>query len=192
MNVDNFIIGCKLKEFRREAGLSLAKAAERTGMTSAFISMVENGKCGISFQKTHALITLYGKTLADISSGANTDGRVVNLNAAHEVASEAGVKIFGLAKNEAPIHLGGFRLYFEPKAQHEFDHHDGVEYVLVLEGTFDLYLQGSANDPVEVLHLTQGDTTTYPSDVRHSFKNTGDKLGSLFIVETCQTRNHLV
>ena len=86
-NVDNYIIGTKLKEFRQQAGLSLAKVAESVGVTPAFISMVENGKCGISFQKVHALVKLYGKTLADVTSTHPlADEKVINLNAASEVA----------------------------------------------------------------------------------------------------------
>lgn len=182
-NVDNYVIGAKLKEFRRQSGLSLAKAAESAGVTPAFISMVENGKCGISFQKTHALVTLYGKNLADISPLPSTDGKVINLNSASEIAFESGVKIFSLAKSKKPFYLGGFRLYFEPGAQHAFDHHNGVEYVLVLDGEFDLYLQSSHNGSVETRHLLPGDTTTYPSSTQHSFKNASDKFASLFILE---------
>ena len=82
-NVDNYIIGTKLKEFRQQAGLSLAKVAESVGVTPPFISMVENGKCGISFQKVHALVKLYGKTLADVTSTHPlADEKVINLNAA--------------------------------------------------------------------------------------------------------------
>ena len=96
-NVDNYIIGTKLKEFRQQAGLSLAKVAESVGVTPAFISMVENGKCGISFQKVHALVKLYGKTLADVTSTHPlADEKVINLNAASEVAFEPGIKAFGL------------------------------------------------------------------------------------------------
>lgn len=49
VKIDNYITGTKLKGFRQQKGLSLAKAAHEIGVTPAFISMVENGKCGISF-----------------------------------------------------------------------------------------------------------------------------------------------
>lgn len=66
VKIDNYITGTKLKGFRQQKGLSLAKAAHEIGVTPAFISMVENGKCGISFEKVHSLVKLYGKTLEDI------------------------------------------------------------------------------------------------------------------------------
>ena len=51
-NVDNYIIGTKLKEFRQQAGLSLAKVAESVGVTPAFISMVETGNAGSAFKRS--------------------------------------------------------------------------------------------------------------------------------------------
>ena len=43
VKIDNYITGTKLKGFRQQKGLSLAKAAHEIGVTPAFISMVENG-----------------------------------------------------------------------------------------------------------------------------------------------------
>lgn len=180
-NVDNYIIGTKLKEFRQQAGLSLAKVAESVGVTSAFISMVENGKCGISFQKVHALVKLYGKTLADVTSTHPlADEKVINLNAASEVAFEPGIKAFGTRKRTRSfLSWVDFACFYEPGAQHSFDHHEGMEYVLVLDGTFDIYLRSEENGSTEVRHLHAGDTTAYAAKVHHSFKNVGETCGSL-------------
>ena len=189
-NVDNYIMGTRLKEFRQQAGLSLAKVAESVGVTPAFISMVENGKCGISFQKVHALVKLYGKTLADVTSTHPlADEKVINLNATSEVAFEPGIKAFGLAKGHDPFKLGGFRLFYEPGAQHSFDHHEGMEYILVLDGTFDIYLRSEENGSTEVRHLHAGDTTAYAAKVHHSFKNVGETCGSLFVLEIARSEN---
>lgn len=83
VKIDNYITGTKLKGFRQQKGLSLAKAAHEIGVTPAFISMVENGKCGISFEKVHSLVKLYGKTLEDITPPCRSgEEKVINLNAA--------------------------------------------------------------------------------------------------------------
>ena len=130
----NHLMGAKLKEFRLQSGLSIASAAATVGVTSSFISMVENGKSGISLQKVHALLALYGKTLSDLTTASSSESRIINLSSAPEALSEPGVKVFCLAKAEDPYYLGGFYLYFEPGAWFEYDHHGGLEYVLVLEG----------------------------------------------------------
>ena len=81
---------------------------------------------------------------------------MINLNAASEISFEPGIKAFGLAKGEDLFKLGGFRLYYEPGAEHTFYHCDGMEYVLVLEGTFEIYLQSETTGSVEVRHLRAG------------------------------------
>ena len=93
------------------------------------------------------------------------------------------MKIFRLAKGECPYYLGGFRMCFEPGAQHTPDHHEGMEYVLILEGTFDLLIHPLPDGPAELRHLKKGDTTTYSSACPHSFKNTSDKFATLFVIE---------
>lgn len=157
VKIDNYITGTKLKGFRQQKGLSLAKAAHEIGVTPAFISMVENGKCGISFEKVHSLVKLYGKTLEDITPPCRSgEEKVINLNAASEISFEPGIKAFGLAKGEDLFKLGGFRLYYEPGAEHTFYHCDGMEYVLVLEGTFEIYLQSKQLVPLRCGICAQG------------------------------------
>ena len=179
-NVDNYIMGTRLKEFRQQAGLSLAKVAESVGVTPAFISMVENGKCGISFQKVHALVKLYGKTLADVTSTHPlADEKVINLNAASEVAFEPGIKAFGLAKGTDPFKLGGFRLFYEPGAQHI-----GVVSLDLLKHTYQwareakptqpitscICEMGAENVKLQAYQLTHNDVNTY-----HNYKDAKDQ-----------------
>ena len=179
----NHLMGAKLKEFRLQSGLSIASAAATVGVTSSFISMVENGKSGISLQKVHALLALYGKTLSDLTTASSSESRIINLSSAPEALSEPGVKVFCPAKAEDPYYLGGFYLYFEPGAWFEYDHHGGLEYVLVLEGSFELAIHPLSHGPEELRHLRKGDTTIYPADSPHSFRNTSDKFSALFVVE---------
>ena len=145
--------------------------------------MVENGKSGISLQKVHALLALYGKTLSDLTAASSSESRIINLSSAPEALSEPGVKVFCLTKAEDPYYLGGFYLYFEPGAWFEYDHHGGVEYVLVLEGSFELAIHPLSHGPEELRYLRKGDTTIYPADSPHSFRNTSDKFSALFVVE---------
>ena len=186
--MDNYLIGSRLKDFRLQAGYSLARVAKETGITAAFISLVENGKSGISFKKAHALIKVYGKTLAELTATPKESNTIININNAPEISFETGVKICGLVKSESSLYVGGFRMLFEPGAQYAFDDHQGLEYVLALEGTFDLYLQKTDSDKIEVRKMAPGDTTTYPATTRHSFKNTSNKFGTLLILEISNFR----
>ena len=101
----NHLTGAKLKEFRLQSGLSIASAAATVGVTSSFISMVENGKSGISLQKVHALLALYGKTLSDLTAASSSESRIINLSSAPEALSEPGV---------IPITSAGFTFISSP------------------------------------------------------------------------------
>ena len=107
----NHLMGAKLKEFRLQSGLSIASAAATVGVTSSFISMVENGKSGISLQKVHALLALYGKTLSDLTAASSSESRIINLSSAPEALSEPGVKVFCL---RIPITSAGFTFISSP------------------------------------------------------------------------------
>ena len=180
----NHLAGAKLKEFRLQSGVSIAAAAEAAGVTSAFISMVENGKSGISIQKLDTLLALYGKTLSDFAATASSESQIINLSAAPVADSKPGVKTFSLAKDENPPCINGFYLYFEPGAQIEYDHPEGAEYVLILEGSFDLLMCPLSPEAKELRHLRKGDTTICPAGFPHSFRNTSDGFSALFVVET--------
>lgn len=188
MNEENRRIGQRLKAFRKQQGLSLAEAAAHIEVSPAFISMVENGKSGISFHRTHQLVTLYGKSLADLTETESADADIINLNTAPMVAGEEGVTIYGLAKQDNGLHLGGFRMCFEPGAEHDFDHHDGYEYVLIIEGEFRLRLKDMVTGEVSEKRLHAGDTTIYSSNSFHSWKNVGTTFASLFVIEACTNK----
>ncbi|MEJ5202483.1 MAG: XRE family transcriptional regulator [Anaerolineales bacterium] len=48
-------VGVKLKERRKQLGLTLDELAEKTGLTASFISQVERGKASLSLQSLQAM-----------------------------------------------------------------------------------------------------------------------------------------
>lgn len=186
-NLDNFLIGSKLRDFRIQANLKLSQAAAIAGVSPAFISMVENGKSGISIAKIHTLLAIYGKTLSDLSDAPVSNSDFVNVADANLVAVEKGIRIFGLAKDDSRYHISGFYLYFEPGASNQFDYHAGAEFLIVLEGTFELRFHSveDGGDVYTTRQLSTGDTMVYTSSIGHEYKNISDKVGKLLIVEIC-------
>ena len=67
MAEDIALPGEKLKTFRKEAGLTLKAVADELKVSIPFLSMVENGKSGISFENLHRMLRLYGKNLGDLT-----------------------------------------------------------------------------------------------------------------------------
>lgn len=195
-DLDNYLTGEKLRSFRLEANMTLAQAAESVGVSPAFISMVESGKSGITFAKVHALLDLYGKDLFDLSVSTDADAEIISISNAGLVASEPGVRILGLARagDVLPYNIGGFYLYYEPGAKNQFDYHPGAEFLVVIEGTFELRFHTVKNgkDVYSTRTLSAGDTIVYSSAVGHEYKNIGDSIGRLLIVEVNDKSSPLV
>lgn len=180
MELNQEFVGRVLQTFRKEQKLTLQEVASKIGVSVAFVSMVENGKSGISLQNIHKLLDLYGKTLSDLLPHETTLP-VVNVQSETKSPTiEPGIEIYPLARGREPLPLEGYRLEIERGMSNKFDCHNGMEYAMVLEGSFNLYL---ATKSPTVYSLNQGDTVTYSSTVMHQWENTGESKGSLLIIE---------
>ena len=173
-------VGRILQSFRKERGYTLQEVAQKIGVSVAFVSMVENGKSGISLQNIHNLLDLYGKTLSDLLPHEET-ARVVNVNSTLKSPTiEPGIEFYPLARSKEPLPLEGYRLDIEEGKCNKFDCHSGMEYAMVLEGNFRLYL---AEESPIIYSLNKGDTITYSSSIMHQWENVGSKKGSVLVIE---------
>lgn len=57
---ENVIAGAKLKEYRKQTGLSIFKVGRQIGVSGSYISQVENGKRPASDSMLVAMAELYG------------------------------------------------------------------------------------------------------------------------------------
>ncbi|MCC6146871.1 MAG: helix-turn-helix transcriptional regulator [Anaerolineaceae bacterium] len=55
LNTMHSNVGTRVKEFRKQAGMTLNNLAERTGLTASFISQVERGRASLSLNSLQAL-----------------------------------------------------------------------------------------------------------------------------------------
>ena len=173
-------VGRILQSFRKERGITLSEVAEKIGVSVAFLSMVENGKSGISLQNIHKLLDLYGKTLSDLLPREET-APVVNISSTRKSPTiEPGIEFYPLARGKDPLPLEGYRLDIEGGMANKFDCHSGMEYAMILKGDFHLYL---AEETPAVYTLKKGDTITYSSSVMHQWENIGAEKGSVFVIE---------
>ncbi len=181
MDLQNILLGKKLKNFRDEAGLSLTQVSDACGLSGAFISMVENGKSGVSFKSLHTLLSLYGKNLNDLGSVSLSD-RIVSLQHAPTIATDNHTILQALCSTKEDPYIGGFRLLIEPDGENKSDQHKGMEYTFVLEGDVDLILEDDDGNE-DIRPLSAGDTTIFRSTLKHRWHNTGDIVASVFIME---------
>lgn len=155
-------VGPRLRRVRDERGLTLAKAAEQTGISTSTLSRLETGQRKPSLELLLPLAGLYGVPLDDLVGAPEVgDPRIrlkarrVNGRTVVPLTRPGGIqawKILVPTSQSAP----------RPRT------HDGVEWLYVLSGRMRLVL-GEQDLVLEVGEAAEFDTT-----VPHWFGSTGD------------------
>jgi transcriptional regulator with XRE-family HTH domain len=148
-----------LRALRRTRGLSLADVGEATRISPSFLSLVEKGKSDITIGRLVRLVEVYGLSINDLRPGSSETtfpgvARLPDRRLFHSPAE--GIDVFLLLSDDTRPMMMAMLLEFEPGAHlAERGHHEGEEWVHVLEGTLSLELQGSEpNSSVPVTAAT--------------------------------------
>ncbi|MDR3332663.1 MAG: helix-turn-helix domain-containing protein [Synergistaceae bacterium] len=177
-NEIDWTFGYKLKKLRTSKSLTLKDVASKLGVTPSFLSMVENGKSGISLTTMQRLLRVYGVTLAEFTHETDDTSRVIPLEKGRKLNFNSDKIEAYLLKNDSVkdcIELIYFRL--KPKTEIGFFQHDGVEFIHILEGELNVTLvnpepQGEVE---ENYTLQKGDTMHHESIWLHKCVNHSQK-----------------
>lgn len=175
-------LSLRLKALRRERGLSLSDVSRGTGISTSFLSLIENGKSDITFSKLISLVRFYGISVTDLLPDGDQppDPVVVRREHRRHVYSQGeGIDVFMLAPDANRAMMPVIEEYDPGGRMVEYSSHDGEEFLLVLDGTIELLMEGA--DPVV---LRAGDSAYYRADRRHAFRNVGEGRSRLFAVVT--------
>ena len=164
-------LGSALRAARQAKSLSLSDVATATGISSSFLSLVENGKSDITIGRLVRLVTFYGIHLADlvpVTPAAEPD--LVRKSEQRTLPSPAeGIQFRLLAPSVQGVMMPMI-LEFEPGAHlAEYGRHAGEEFVHVLRGSMELELEGT-----EPRVLRAGDSAYYSAERPHPFRNASD------------------
>lgn len=181
MNESLWALGHKLNNLRLQKGYTLQEVAEALGFTASFLSMVENGRSGISFSKLQKLLAFYGSTIADLDDKKDARGRVVSLSQAPVLGYEIeGVEALRLVKSSQDHTIEPIYFRVQPGASIGYMQHEGEEFGFVIEGRFEVSLLDPTTGGEERYMLEKGDTIYYPSTMQHKWTNVSPKL-SIFL-----------
>jgi transcriptional regulator with XRE-family HTH domain len=161
-------LGASLRTLRQSRQLSVRDVAEATGISSSFLSLVENGRSDITIGRLSRLVEFFGVSILDLLPDQPTaDARIVRGNERRRLPSaETGVEVYLLVP-DTQRSMMSMLLDFEPGAAlAEYGRHPGEEWVHVLEG--ELLIEFEGDDPRT---LAAGDSAYYSSTHPHLFKN---------------------
>ena len=162
--------GQRLHALRIGQGLSLAEVAERTGLSTSFLSAVERGQSSISLGNLFKLADAYGTTVP----GLNPEYRRNQRSMLHPEDRPRFVADHGLVLIEdlitRPGALEAQRIEVQPGGgSEEASSHPGEEFIYVIAGQLAFWI-----DENEQYHLQTGDSLYFLSTQLHRWRNEGD------------------
>ena len=168
-------LGKRLKRMRRERGWTLADVSARTGLAVSTLSKVENNRMSLTYNNLARLASGLEIDLANFFTSAavqDTFGRRVVCHRGegqlHETANFAHEYLVAelLHRRMVPICSRVKTRSFEEFG--ELDRHLGEEFVYVLEGAIELYVE-----PEAPLRLRAGDSCYFDARAGHAAISVG-------------------
>jgi len=190
-------LGESLRRIRKERGMTLIEAGERSGMPMSTISKIENNKMSLSYDKLLRICAALDVDISELFSGntavekppapPSSGRRSVNrrgtgyaintpnyshLYPAADLLNKRSVPII------AEIHARSLAEFGE------LIRHPGEEFAIVLEGTVDLF-----TDLYAPLRLETGDSIYFDSGMAHAYIAVGEDTCRVLSVCTSDEAN---
>jgi transcriptional regulator with XRE-family HTH domain len=164
-------IGEKIRWLRKARGLTLEEFAARLGMTQPHLSLIENGKRGVSIPTLRRILNALGTNLAAFfSSGFPYDKLIYNDKDSILLPSHTSAKIRLLVPVEGGRLMASSESIIEPGGTlGKLTSHKGEEFGYVLEGEGKLIVSGKA------YALKKGIRFYYDAFLPHTIQNTSKK-----------------
>ena len=153
------------------------------GCSVPFLSMVENGRSGISLSKLQRLLAIYGLSMADLIVEDSFSKRVVTFEEARKLGIDRGVEdadAYLLTRNVQDKKIEPILFRLKPGATIGPFQHQGEEVGHVIKGSFNVTLIDPETGDREYYRLNHGDTIYYSSNLTHIWSNPTDSE-SIFI-----------
>lgn len=185
--VHEISVGRKLKHARLLRSLTLKQLSDAAGCSESLLSKIENGKTNPSLRMVHRLASALDTTVATLFEQDGDPLDVVQKRGTRPfIETERGlggrgVKLKSLIPTRGYL-LSGFINHIEAGGGSEGDvQHDGEEFGYVLEGKIELNVDGTR------YLVGPGDSFSFRSDRKHSYRNSGPSVARVLWINTPPT-----
>jgi transcriptional regulator with XRE-family HTH domain len=168
-----------LRRLRAERGLSLAQLARATGISSSFLSLVEQAQSDITIGRLVRLAEFYDVELAELLAGSraspSANVRILRADAGSMIHSDdEGVDVFDLAAGSRWA-VAPMLAVYQPGGSVEVNETGAREVMLfVLTGTFELRFGGE-----QPMRLRRGEGVLYRIVAPYRLTNVGKAPGRI-------------
>ncbi len=175
--------GANLRVFREEKGFSLDELAEKTGIEKNTLALVEAGEDILPLGRLIRLSKALSLRMEDVVSKGKerftivrADQRPITSRYGKAKEESHGYEYESLAPGKKDRRMEPFIVTLHPAASDEPSTHDGQEFIYVLEGEMEVFVE----DTREV--LKPGDAVYYDSTSTHLVRAFGDKPAKILAV----------
>ena len=174
-------IGRHLRRLRRDHKMTLAAAAEGTGLSVSFLSSLERGQVHASIATLQKLSVFYKTSVLSFFGQSRKGSKLVRPHQRKELSNEPGIRIELLAFGNTMMEPHLFRLAPGASSGGSY-HHEGEEFIYMVSGTCDIWL-----DEVEHYQLQEGDSLCFASSQTHRWSNPSHYEAVLLWINTPPT-----
>lgn len=164
------MLGTRLKERRQEIGMSIKELAEKTGLTSGFISQIEHGLAEPSITSLRNISNVLGVAVFYFLLDDFSVNPVVKKNERRVLKFSKSDLTYELLSPDLNRQMEMFMAKLKPGeyTSKELEYHTGEEAIHVLKGCLKIYIGDS-----EYI-LEEGDTIHFDSTRPHKIMNFSD------------------
>lgn len=179
-------IGERIRKKRNEKGFSLRELAAKVELSASFLSQIEQGKASPSIENLKKIanhlevrVSYLIEEEDDIISSFHIkkgERRYVE-----SIDSKTSIALLTSSKIDKAMEPIMYEIKPGGESGRGFFNHIGEEFVYIVEGSLDIYIED------QVTTLNEGDSFYFKSTLNHRFKNNGKKLTKAIWVVTPPT-----
>lgn len=159
--------GQRFRRLRMRRGLSLAQVARATGVSVGFLSALERGQMRSSVATLRRIARFYRTNILSLFETAGENPRLVRPAQRKILETTPDVRMELLAWGRTAMEPHLFRIKPGGGSGESYAH-DGEEFLHVLRGEFEIWLDGEDH-----YHLKRGDSLYFESSTPHRWRNPG-------------------
>ena len=172
-------VGTRLRDLRKQNGLTQQELADRAELTKGFISQLEQGQGTPSLVTLLDLIECLGTTPSDFFRADGSEKVVFGEQDSFEKVDEVGNSITWIVPSAQSNQMEPVVVTLQPHAALPADDpHNGEEFGYVLSGRIALYRQETRFD------VKAGESFYYEADKPHRIENPGGRPAKFLWIST--------
>lgn len=168
-------IGERIKKSRNDKGLSLRELANKVELSASFLSQIEQGKASPSIENLKKIATSLDvrvSYLIEDEEDKNNTELMKKSERRYIESIDSNTKIALLTSSNIDKTMEPILYEIGPDGEsgRNFYNHIGEEFIFIVEGKLDVYIDNNVH------HLEEGDSLYFKSTQNHRFKNNSDRV----------------